>query len=87
MPRLLLVDDDDNVRLTLAIALRRHGFEVKTAADGFAAIEMLQREAFQADAIFWRPRAAPAFRPFTAADLTALREQFRRAGNLARLGS
>jgi CheY-like chemotaxis protein len=47
MPKLLLVDDDDNVRLTLAIALRRRGFDVTTAADGFSAVEMLRRESFQ----------------------------------------
>jgi YesN/AraC family two-component response regulator len=35
------------VRLTLAIALRRRGFDVQTARDGFAAMEMLEREAFQ----------------------------------------
>lgn len=46
MSRLLLVDDDESARLTLAIALRRRGFEVATAADGFAAMEMLRRERF-----------------------------------------
>lgn len=47
MPRLLLVDDNESARLTLAIALRRHGFDVATAADGFTAMEMLRRERFQ----------------------------------------
>jgi CheY-like chemotaxis protein len=46
MSRLLLVDDDESARLTLAIALRRRGFDVATAADGFAAMEMLRRERF-----------------------------------------
>src|SRR5262249_20775793 len=50
----------------------------------------LQRDGFvrgaAADAIWWRPRGADASRPFTAGDLTALRDQFARAGNLARLG-
>ncbi|MCS6858803.1 MAG: response regulator [Abditibacteriales bacterium] len=46
MSKLLLVDDDESARLTLAIALRRRGFEVATATDGFAAIEMLRHERF-----------------------------------------
>jgi len=49
----------------------------------------LQREGFRhpdgAEPIWWRPRGAPAYRRLTAEDLTTLREQFRRAGNLARL--
>jgi fatty-acyl-CoA synthase len=48
----------------------------------------LQREKFEAcdrDPLFWRPRGAAAYRPFTDADLEALRAQFQRAGNAARL--
>ncbi len=49
----------------------------------------LQREGFRPvdgpEPIWWRPRGALAYRRFTAGDLAALREQFRRAGNLARL--
>jgi fatty-acyl-CoA synthase len=49
----------------------------------------LQREKFLAhgpeEAVWWRPRGADAFRPFTAADLAVLRERFAAAGNLARL--
>ena len=49
----------------------------------------LQREKFLgpdgADPLFWRPRGAATYARFTAADLAALREQFARAGNLARL--
>jgi fatty-acyl-CoA synthase len=37
------------------------------------------------DPIFWRPRGADAFAPFTAADLIALRERFARAGYADRL--
>jgi len=37
------------------------------------------------DALWWRPRGATSYRPFERADLTALRETFRSAGNLARL--
>ena len=50
----------------------------------------LQREGFLgvdgADALWWRPRGAGGYRPFGTGDLQALREHFRRAGNLTRLG-
>jgi fatty-acyl-CoA synthase len=49
----------------------------------------LQREGFLgvdgADALWWRPRGAGGYRPFVTGDLHALREHFRRAGNLTRL--
>jgi fatty-acyl-CoA synthase len=49
----------------------------------------LQREGFRgvsaSDPLYWRPRGAPAYCRFTAADLGALRERFAAAGNLARL--
>jgi fatty-acyl-CoA synthase len=37
------------------------------------------------DVVWWRPRGAETYRPFTTDDLAALREQFARAGNQARL--
>jgi two-component system cell cycle sensor histidine kinase/response regulator CckA len=43
--RVLLVDDDEGVRLTTAHMLRRLGCEVVTAADGAAALAVLEREA------------------------------------------
>jgi fatty-acyl-CoA synthase len=50
----------------------------------------LQREGFLRvdgpDALWWRPRGADTCRPFGHDDLAALRERFRRAGNLGRLG-
>jgi fatty-acyl-CoA synthase len=50
---------------------------------------VLRREKFLvdriADPVYWRPRGAPELRPFTPADLEALRARFERAGNLARL--
>jgi fatty-acyl-CoA synthase len=49
---------------------------------------VLQREKFLPDAgdpLYWRPRGETVYRPFTPADLTALRARFARAGNLARL--
>jgi fatty-acyl-CoA synthase len=49
----------------------------------------LQREKFlvtrPGETLVWQPRGAPAFRPFTADDLTHLRARFERAGNLGRL--
>jgi CheY-like chemotaxis protein len=41
-PLILLVDDDPTVRLTLARALTERGYDVRTAADGQAAITILE---------------------------------------------
>jgi fatty-acyl-CoA synthase len=49
----------------------------------------LRREKFLvdriADPVYWRPRGAAEFRPFTSGDLAALRERFVRAGYADRL--
>lgn len=47
MADILLVDDDGNVLLTLAIALRRRGHVVTMASDGARAVEHLQKTKFQ----------------------------------------
>jgi DNA-binding response OmpR family regulator len=39
--RILVVDDDDAIRLLLKTVLRRRGFAVDTARDGFEALERL----------------------------------------------
>jgi len=39
-PRILVVDDDDQLRRALATSLTRAGFDVTTADDGAPAIEM-----------------------------------------------
>jgi phosphoserine phosphatase RsbU/P len=44
--RLLVVDDNEDNRQTLARRLQRRGFEVGLAADGFQAIEAVGREAY-----------------------------------------
>ena len=43
MPYVLLVDDEQNIRLTLSAILRMHGHEVAVAEDGDAALEMAQQ--------------------------------------------
>ena len=40
--RLLVVDDEDNLRSMLCAALRHHGFEVDAAADGNEALDALE---------------------------------------------
>ncbi len=47
MARILVVDDEENHRRTLAIGLRLEGFEVLEAQDGEHALEILESE--QAD--------------------------------------
>src|SRR5262244_4171869 len=37
------------------------------------------------DALYWRPRGATMYVPFTAEDLETVRSRFERAGNRARL--
>jgi two-component system phosphate regulon response regulator PhoB len=40
--QVLVVEDEDNIREPIALALRNEGYRVTTAADGRAAIEMIQ---------------------------------------------
>jgi two-component system OmpR family response regulator len=44
-PRVLLVDDEDNLRSMLEAALRYSGFEVSSIADGRAALDLVSRTA------------------------------------------
>jgi CheY-like chemotaxis protein len=44
MPRLMVVDDDPDIRAALATCLDREGFEVDLCADGQEAIERLARD-------------------------------------------
>ena len=41
--RVLVVDDDDSIRMMVERVLRREHFEVESARDGFEAIEKLER--------------------------------------------
>ena len=43
-PRVLVVDDEADISTILALALRRAGYEVSTAADGLQALEAIKRE-------------------------------------------
>ena len=45
MPRVLVVDDEENIRLVLRTLLERHGYEVATAASGERALERIEDEA------------------------------------------
>lgn len=46
MAKILLVDDEKNVLMTLSIGLKRHSFDVSQASNGPAALEMLDAETF-----------------------------------------
>jgi two-component system response regulator AtoC len=43
MRRVLVVDDEENVRLALTTLLRKHGYEVEVASNGREALELLGR--------------------------------------------
>lgn len=43
VPTLLLVEDDDTVRQTLALNLREEGYDVETAADGQAGLKLARQ--------------------------------------------
>jgi DNA-binding response OmpR family regulator len=42
-PRILIVDDEPNIVVSLEYLLKREGFETAVAADGEAALEQLER--------------------------------------------
>jgi DNA-binding NtrC family response regulator len=48
MQRLLIVDDEPGVRSVLSCAFRRAGYEVRTAADPFQAMQLCTSEPFDA---------------------------------------
>ncbi|SDX57290.1 DNA-binding response regulator, OmpR family, contains REC and winged-helix (wHTH) domain [Amycolatopsis xylanica] len=43
-PRVLLVEDDDVIRVATQLALRRHGLDVRVAADGLAGLAAFHEE-------------------------------------------
>lgn len=44
--RVLLVEDDELMRRSFAVALERYGYEVKAAADGLAGLELFRDDSF-----------------------------------------
>lgn len=44
--RILLVDDEETIRLTLATLLRRRGYEVTVAPNGAAALALIDQQGF-----------------------------------------
>ncbi|MDY6863937.1 MAG: response regulator [Thermodesulfobacteriota bacterium] len=44
MPRILLVDDEENIRLLYAEELRDEGYEVTLASDGYKLLERIETE-------------------------------------------
>ena len=42
MRRVLIVDDEENIRIVLRTLLRRHGYEVEAAASGEAALPLVE---------------------------------------------
>jgi len=44
--RVLIVDDEETIRVTVSAAMRRAGFETQTAADAVQAMELLERHSF-----------------------------------------
>lgn len=47
MKRLLVVDDDQNLRLTLSLALKRQGFQVESAGDALEALNMVKSNCYE----------------------------------------
>ena len=43
MPRILIVDDDEQIRSLLRMTLEEEGFEIEEAADGIAALRVHKR--------------------------------------------
>jgi DNA-binding response OmpR family regulator len=46
--RVLVVDDDESIRVLIQRLLSKHGFFVQTASDGGAALDMLSKENYDA---------------------------------------
>jgi two-component system response regulator AtoC len=44
--RILVIEDETNMRHMLEVLLRRSGYDVKTAADGLEGLEVMEREGF-----------------------------------------
>ena len=63
MTRLLIVDDEDSIRRSLAGLLSDEGYEIVTASDGNAALALLREEAADFDLPSRRRRTNRVYRP------------------------
>jgi CheY-like chemotaxis protein len=89
--RVLVVDDNDNIRRLIAINLELEGFEVVTARDGIEALELVREAAPDVITIDWkmprldgpqtiaRLRADPRTRDLPIAMVTANAQEVDRA--------
>jgi DNA-binding response OmpR family regulator len=46
--RVLVVDDDESIRILIQRLLSKHGFNVQTASDGGAALDMISKDGYDA---------------------------------------
>jgi DNA-binding NtrC family response regulator len=46
MPRILLIDDDDMVRVAISAMLQKAGHEVAVAVDGIDGLDQIERQDF-----------------------------------------
>lgn len=53
MQRLLVVDDDEDIRSLLSLALRKHGYEVVSMEDPLAALALAATTSFDAVLLDW----------------------------------
>ena len=93
MPRVLIVDDEDSMRMLVARAIAMDGHEIATAADGAEALEILGEGAFDLlltdiqmpvmDGIALALTAARDFPRTTILLMTGFADQRERASNLS----
>ena len=93
MPRVLIVDDEDSMRMLVARAIAMDGHEIVTAADGAEALEILGEGAFDLlltdiqmpvmDGIALALAAARDFPRTTILLMTGFADQRERASNLS----
>jgi len=93
MPRVLIVDDEDSMRMLVARAIAMDGHEIVTAADGAEALEILGEGAFDLlltdiqmpvmDGIALALTAARDFPRTTILLMTGFADQRERASNLS----
>ena len=53
MPRILLADDDESIRMVARLGLSREGYEVTLVEDGLSALEAARSQPFDALLLDW----------------------------------